>query len=90
MKKSVINAINDISTTDEMNEVIELIRIKQKQLRAVAIATNKASLAVGSKVKVTSRNGVEFGIIENVKRTKCIVNIQGTLFNCPISIVEAA
>ena len=74
MKKSIIKAINEISTTDEMNEVIELIRIKQKQLRAVAIATNKASIAVGSKVK----------------RTKCIVNIQGTLFNCPISIVEAA
>ena len=90
MKKSIIKAINEISTTDEMNEVIELIRIKQKQLRAVAIATNKASLAVGAKVKVWSSKGVMFGIVEDVKRTKCIVNIQGTSFNCPISIVEAA
>ena len=90
MKKSVINAINEISTTDEMNKVIDLIRIKQKQLRAVAIATNKASISVGSKVKVTSKNGVQFGILKNVKRTKCVVNIQGTLFNCPLSIVEAA
>ena len=90
MKKSIIKAINEISTTDEMNEVIELIRIKQKQLRAVAIATNKASLAVGTKVKVSSSKGVMFGIVEDVKRTKCIVNIQGTSFNCPISIVEAA
>tara|TARA_Y100000114_G_C11578942_1_gene240093 strand:+ start:104 stop:376 length:273 start_codon:yes stop_codon:yes gene_type:complete len=90
MKKSLIKAINDISTNEELNEAINLIKIKQKQLRAVRVAVNKASLSIGSKVKVTSRNGVEFGILENVKRTKCIVNIDGTLFNCPISIVEAA
>ena len=90
MKKSLIKAINDISTNEELNEAINLIKIKQKQLRAVRVAVNKASLSIGSKVKVTSRNGVEFGIVENVKRTTCIVNIDGTLFNCPISIVEAA
>ncbi len=90
MKKSILNVINSINSSEEMNEVIELIRIKQKQLRAVAIATNKASLAVGTKVKVSSSKGVMFGIVEDVKRTKCIVNIQGTSFNCPISIVEAA
>jgi len=50
----------------------------------------KSSLAVGSKVKVTSRNGVEFGIVDQIKRTKAIVTIDGLKYNCPISILEVA
>ncbi len=90
MKKSILNAINSISSTDELNEVIDLIKIKQKQLRSIKVAVAKSSLAVGSKVKVTSRNGVEFGIVDQIKRTKAIVTIDGLKYNCPISILEVA
>mgnify|MGYP000004704942 FL=1 len=90
MKKSILNAINNISSTEEMNEVIDLIKIKQKQLRAMKSYSIKTSLAVGSKVKVTSRNGVEFGIVDQIKRTKAIVTIDGLKYNCPISILEVA
>jgi hypothetical protein len=90
MKKSILNAINNISSTEEMNEVIDLIKIKQKQLRAMKSYSIKSSLAVGSKVYVKSRNGVEFGIVDQIKRTKAIVTIDGIKYNCPISMLEVA
>ena len=59
MKKSIINAIDSIETSSEMNEVIELIKIKQKQLRAVKALNVKNSISVGSPVLVNSRSGTE-------------------------------
>lgn len=90
MKKSIVNAINSISSVEEMNEVIGLIKAKQKQLKAVQVAMNKSAINVGSKVKVTSRAGVEYGEVLEIKRTKAIVMIDGMRYNCPISIMEAA
>ena len=90
MKKSIMNAINGISSVEEMNEVIGLIKIKQKQLKSIQVAMNKNAISVGSKVKVTSRAGVEYGKVLEIKRTKAIVMIDGTRYNCPISIMEAA
>ena len=90
MKKSIMNAINGISSIEEMNEVIGLIKIKQKQLKSIQVAMNKNAISVGSKVKVTSRAGVEYGKVLEIKRTKAIVMIDGTRYNCPISIMEAA
>ena len=90
MKKSIMNAINGISSMDEMNEVINLIKIKQKQLRSIQVAMNKAAIGVGSKVKITSKNGVEFGEVLQMKRTKAIVEIDGMRWNCPISMLEVA
>lgn len=90
MKKSIINAINNISSTDEMNEVIGLIKIKQKQLRAMKAMNVKSSISVGSNVIVNSRSGSEKGIVTKIKRTKAVVEIDGRLWNCPLSLLEVA
>ena len=90
MKKSIINAINNISSTDEMNEVIGLIKIKQKQLRAMKAMNVKSSISVGSNVIVNSRSGSENGIVKKIKRTKAVVEIDGRLWNCPLSLLEVA
>lgn len=90
MKKSIINAINNISSTDEMNEVIGLIKIKQKQLRAMKAMDVKSSISVGSNVIVNSRSGSEKGIVTKIKRTKAVVEIDGRLWNCPLSLLEVA
>ena len=90
MKKSLIKAINGISTNSEMNEVISLIKIKQKQLRAVKAFDIKQSISVGSKVIVNSRSGPEKGVITKIKRTKAVVEINGRLWNCPITMLEEA
>ena len=90
MKKSVINAINNISSTEEMNEVIQLIKIKQKQLRSMKALDIKSSISVGSNVIVNSRSGSENGIVKKIKRTKAVVEIDGKLWNCPLSLLEVA
>lgn len=91
MKKSLLNAINQISTTEEMNEVIDLIRLKQKQIRDMKSSKVKSSLKVGMKVKIDgSRNGVQFGVVEKIKLKKAIVKIDGRLWDCPLTIIEAA
>jgi len=89
MKKSIINAIDSIETSSEMNEVIELIKIKQKQLRAVKALNVKNSISVGSPVLVNSRSGTEEGTVTKIKRTKAVVEINGRLWNCPLSILKA-
>ena len=90
MKKSIMNAINSISSTEEMNEVITLIKAKQQQLRAVKIAQAKTALSVGTRVKVNGRKGVRFGSVNEIKRTKAIVTIDGQQWSCPLSILEVA
>ena len=90
MKKSIINAINNISSTDEMNEVIQLIKIKQKQLRSMKAMDIKSSISVGSNVIVNSRSGSEQGVVTKIKRTTAVVEIDGRLWNCPLSLLEVA
>tara|TARA_B100001057_G_scaffold500814_1_gene618039 strand:- start:606 stop:878 length:273 start_codon:yes stop_codon:yes gene_type:complete len=90
MKKSILNAINSISSNDEMNEVIELIKIKQKQIRAIKAQGVKSSLFVGAQVKLNSKRGVEFGEVTKINRTKAVVRIDGQLWNCPLGMLEVA
>lgn len=91
MKKSLINAINSISSTEEMNQAITLINAKQKQLRSLKARSVKSTLSVGSRVKVNgSRNGVQFGEVTKINRTKAVVRIDGHLWNCPLTIIEVA
>ena len=75
MKKSILNAINNVKTLDEMNDIIELINLKQKQLRREASRNAKASLDVGSKVKISTRDDVVNGVIVEIRRTKAVVTI---------------
>lgn len=90
MKKSISNAIKGISSLEEMNEVIQLIKIKQKQLRLMTAHEVKNSISVGSKVIVNSRSGSESGVVTQIKRTKAVVEIDGRLWNCPLSLLEVA
>jgi len=90
MKKSISNAIKGISSLEEMNEVIQLIKIKQKQLRLMTAHEVKNSISVGSKVIVNSRSGSESGVVTKIKRTKAVVEIDGRLWNCPLSLLEVA
>jgi|TARA_B110000977_G_C10596181_1_gene306346 Ser-tRNA(Ala) deacylase AlaX len=89
MKKSILNAINSISSTEEMNEVINLIKLKQRQLRDVKAFSIKASLNVGDTVSVNGRHGKRTGVIEKIKVKKAIVRIDGGLWDCPLTLLEA-
>ena len=91
MTKSLLNAINSIYSTDEMNEVIELIKIKQKQLRAFKAQSIKSKLSIGAKVKFENNSGVMTkGVVTKINRTKAVVKVDGLLWNCPITMLEVA
>jgi hypothetical protein len=90
MKKSTLNAINAINTEKEIKEAVDLLKLKYKQLRAIKAQGVKSSLFVGVQVKLNSKNGVEFGEVTKINRTKAVVRIDGKLWNCPLSMLEVA
>ena len=75
MKKSLLNAINNVKTLDELDDIIELVNLKQKQLRREASLNAKATLKAGSKVKISTRDDVVNGVIVEIRRTKAVVTI---------------
>ena len=86
MKKSLLNAINNVKTLDEMDDIIELINLN------FGLADAKASLDVGSKVIVESRVGDQKGVITKINRTKgeAIVTMNGSSWNVPLTRIRAA
>jgi hypothetical protein len=91
MKKSIINAINSISSTKEMNEAIELLKAKQKQIRSIESAAARSTFSSGDHVVINSRkSGRLTGIIEKVNRTKAVVSIDAVLYTVPLTMLNAA
>jgi len=88
--KKAITLINQIDKMEDLNVIIEVVRAKQKSLRASLIAAKKAAFVVGQIVNITSRKGSLTGTIVKLNRTKAVVEIDGREFNCPISIMEVA
>jgi len=47
----------------------------------------KYELRIGDSIIVTSKKGVEEGIIEKVNRTRAVVRMNGTSWNVPFSMI---
>ena len=88
MKASILKAINDISSMEEMNEVIDLIKMKQKSLRNAASRDIKATLRSGDEVEVNGKKASGIGVIVEVKRTKAVVRLNDSLWNVPLTLLE--
>lgn len=84
------NEIQKVSTKEELNELIELVKLQQKHIRNVANVSIKSQLKVGSRVLIKSKSGNEFGTIEKINKTRAEVDIQGKTWNVPFSIMEVA
>ena len=83
-------SIDAIDNMDDLNKVIDIVRQKQKSLRAEIVASKKSSFQVGMKVKVFTKGDTLTGVIKKLNRTKAVVNINLTDYNVPMSIMEAA
>ena len=90
--KNVINSINAIDNMADLNVVIDVIKAKQKSLRASAAAVSRASFNVGDKVLIDSRKGPMNGVITKINRTRAICSIgdAGMSYNVPFSIMKVA
>ena len=98
MSYSIIDAelfISSLESIEDLNRVIRLIKIKQKQLRSVAASKVKSQISVGSNVYFTNRTGLtQFGTVKEVKRTRAVVLIEGDVmsgrYNIPLSMLNVA
>ena len=89
--KNLINSINAIDNMADLNVVIDVIRSKQKSLRASVAAVAKTQFSVGDNVDINTRKkGVLKGVITKVNRTRAICDINGSSYNVPFSIMKVA
>ena len=88
--KGLINSINAIDNMADLNVVIDVIRSKQKSLRASVAAVAKTKFSKGDLVNVKSKKGLLSGSILKVNRTRALVLINGSQFHVPFSIMEVA
>ena len=84
-------SINDIKqaisrgnfTTTELQGIINYSR-------TVMETQTKATISEGDKVFVVQKTKRTPGIVTQVKRTRCVVDMQGGSYNVPLSMIEVA
>ena len=88
--KTLKQQIAEIRTMSELNDVFRAVKAQQQAIRAQDIAVKKATLCVGQPVMVNgSKNINKKGVIERIKVKNAVVRIDGQLWNCPLTILEA-
>lgn len=86
----VATLIAKATDTDQLNEIIGMVKTQQQINKASRVRAAKSVLTVGTRVKVNARQGVMFGSINEIRRTKATVTIDGVQYNCPLSLLEVA
>ena len=86
----IAESINALDNMEDLNKVIAVLKQKQTSLRAQLVAELKTGFVLGQSVKINSKGKVLSGLITKINRTKCVVKINDSLYNVPMSIMEAA
>lgn len=91
MKTSnIIKGINDLSDMQDLNLVINALKLKQKSLRNDLARTARSQFSVGDLVSVKAKGRILKGSIMEIKIKNATVKINDILYNVPLSIMEAA
>ena len=91
LNKTLIKAVSSITTNEEMNALIDLVKNQQRLIRTLNARQSRTMFGIGDNVLVEARNRVPMkGIIKKINRTKAIVLINDTSYNVPFSIMKAA
>jgi len=88
MKKSVINAVNSLSSIEECHELWDLVKIKHKQLKEFENAQSKSSLFVGAIVEVDSPKVKKPGKIIKINRSKAKIEVDDMIWNVPLGMLK--
>ena len=82
-RKELLTKLMQIRDINELRLIRSAIsdRIKEVSSRI------KYDLRKGDAIIVTSRKGVEDGIIEKINRTRAVVRMNGTSYNVPFSMI---
>ena len=87
---TLLNNIEKIDNIKDLNAAIHALKAKQKSLKWELANEARSAFSNGQSVKVNTSNGVEFGVIKKIQMVNATVEIDGQLFRCPLSILEAA
>ena len=91
MKTSnIIKGINDLSDMQDLNLVINALKLKQKALRNDLARTARSQFSVGDLVSVNAKGKTLKGSIMEIKIKNATVKINDILYNVPLSIMETA
>ena len=91
---NIFTEIAKITTSEEINAVIDAVKAQATIVRSIEAAKKKAVLTVGDTVTFTGkRNKKMEGIITKMKIKNAIVNCKNdngetVLWNCPFSMLE--
>jgi hypothetical protein len=86
--EQLINLINEISSNDEMETVINAIKKKQKELKAELTLNALKSFEVGDVVLCNARDGVHEATITKINRTTADIEIGKDKYTAPLSILK--
>jgi DNA-binding protein YbaB len=87
---NIIKGINGLSDMQDLNLVINALKVKQKSLRNDLARTARSQFSVGDLVSVNAKGKILKGSIMEIKIKNATVKINDILYNVPLSIMEAA
>jgi len=88
--KKLIQLIREIDNSEDLNVVIDEIKLQRKIINNVKIARARNIFKAGDEVKVNGKKtGGQIGMITKIKIKRAIVEIDGSSWDCPLTILEA-
>ena len=88
--KKLINLIDQIDNMKDMNNVIASLKIRRAFLRNELARAARAKFSIGDKVTIPTKGRTLEGVIHHIQIKNATVRIDGDLYKCPLSILEAA
>ena len=82
-RKELIKTLIQMDDIEELRLIRSVIRDRLKSLGSAI----KYDLRKGDAIIVTSKKGVEDGVIEKINRTRAVVKMNGTSWNVPFSMI---
>jgi len=87
--RKIINQINEIDNMQDMNAVIDALKTKRASLRTELARAARAKFSIGDKVTIPSKGRTLEGVIHHIQIKNATVRIDGDLYKCPLTILEA-
>ena len=88
--KKLINLIDQIDNMKDMNNVIASLKIRRAFLKNELARVARAKFSIGDKVTIASKGKTLEGVIHHIQIKNATVRIDGDLYKCPLSLLEAA
>ena len=88
--KKLINLIDQIDNMKDMNNVIASLKIRRAFLKNELSRAARAKFSIGDKVTIPTKGRTLEGVIHHIQIKNATVRIDGDLYKCPLSLLEAA